>query len=102
MDEITRTLIPEGGFGGGNALSLGAGAIGGLVLGSLWGNGGPWGNRNGNNDSAYNSGMLTGIQTQLSDMSIGNLSNAIGSADRDFLAQTSSQNQFLRLLVRIL
>ena len=40
MDEITRTLIPEGGFGGGNALSLGAGAIGGLVLGSLWGNGG--------------------------------------------------------------
>lgn len=25
MDEITRTLIPEGGFGGGNALSLGAG-----------------------------------------------------------------------------
>ena len=28
MDEITRTLIPEGGFGGGNALSLGAGAIG--------------------------------------------------------------------------
>ena len=35
MDEITRTLIPEGGFGGGNALSLGAGAIGGLVLGSL-------------------------------------------------------------------
>lgn len=32
MDEITRTLIPEGGFGGGNALSLGAGAIGGLVL----------------------------------------------------------------------
>ena len=44
MDEITRTLIPENGFGGGNALSLGAGAIGGLVLGSLWGNGGPWGN----------------------------------------------------------
>ena len=99
MDEITRTLIPEGGFGGGNALSLGAGAIGGLVLGSLWGNGGPWGNRNGNNDSAYNSGMLTGIQTQLSDMSIGNLSNAIGSADRDFLAQTSSQNQFLGNLI---
>ena len=99
MDEITRTLIPENGFGGGNALSLGAGAIGGLVLGSLWGNGGPWGNRNGNNDSAYNSGMLTGIQTQLSDMSIGNLSNAIGSADRDFLAQTSSQNQFLGNLI---
>lgn len=100
MDEITRTLIPEGGFGGGNALSLGAGAIGGLVLGSLWGNGGPWGNRNNNNgDVAYNSGMLTGIQTQLSDMSIGNLSSAIGSADRDFLAQTSSQNQFLGNLI---
>ena len=100
MDEITRTLIPEGGFGGGNALSLGAGAIGGLVLGSLWGNGGPWGNRNnGNNDAAYNSGMLTGIQTQLSDMSIGNLSSAISSADRDFLAQTSSQNQFLGNLI---
>ena len=81
MDEITRTLIPENGFGGGNALSLGAGAIGGLVLGSLWGNGGPWGNRNNNgNDVAYNSGMLTGIQTQLSDMNIGNLSSAISSA----------------------
>ena len=100
MDEITRTLIPENGFGGGNALSLGAGAIGGLVLGSLWGNGGPWGNRNNNgNDVAYNSGMLTGIQTQLSDMNIGNLSSAISSADRDFLAQTSSQNQFLGNLI---
>lgn len=27
MDEITRTLIPDSGFGGGNALALGAGAI---------------------------------------------------------------------------
>ena len=35
MDEIMRTVIPEGsGFGGGSALALGAGAIGGLVLGS--------------------------------------------------------------------
>ena len=27
MDEITRTLIPENGFGGGSALSLGALAL---------------------------------------------------------------------------
>lgn len=100
MDEITRTIIPEGsGFGGGNALSLGAGAIGGLVLGSLWGGNGPWGNRNNSGDACYNSGMLNGIQQQLSDMNTSNLSDAVASADRDFLMQTSNQNQFLGNLV---
>ena len=100
MDEIMRTVIPEGsGFGGGSALALGAGAIGGLVLGSLWGgNGfGNWGNRGGAvaGDVGYNSGMLTGIQQQLTDMNTSNLAQSVASADRDFLIQTSTQNQYL-------
>ena len=99
MDEIMRTVIPEGsGFGGGSALALGAGAIGGLVLGSLWGgNGfGNWGNRGAvAGDVGYNSGMLNGIQQQLTDMNTGNLAQSIASADRDFLIQTSTQNQYL-------
>ena len=45
MDEITKTIIPDGGFGGGNALALGAGAIGGLLLGTIWGGNGLYGNR---------------------------------------------------------
>lgn len=66
MDEITKTIIPDGGFGGGNALALGAGAIGGLLLGTIWGGNGLYGNRGGA-DVGYNSGMLTGIQQQLTD-----------------------------------
>ena len=100
MDEIMRTVIPEGsGFGGGSALALGAGAIGGLVLGSLWGgNGfGNWGNRGGAvaGDVGYNSGILNGIQQQLTDMNTSNLAQSVASADRDFLIQTSTQNQYL-------
>ena len=66
MDEITKTIIPDGGFGGGNALALGAGAIGGLLLGTIWGGNGLYGNRGGAvaGDVGYNSGMLTGIQQQ--------------------------------------
>lgn len=69
MDEITKTIIPDGGFGGGNALALGAGAIGGLLLGTIWGGNGLYGNRGAvAGDVGYNSGMLTGIQQQLTDL----------------------------------
>lgn len=38
----------------------------------------------------YDTGVLNGLSNQLS-----GLSNQINAADRDFLMQTSSQNQFL-------
>ena len=40
MDEISRTFIDGNGFGGMNGAGLGAGFIGGLVLGSIWNGGG--------------------------------------------------------------
>lgn len=100
MDEVSRTFIDSGGFGGlGTGGTLGVGALGGLILGSMWnGNGFGWGGW-GNNRGAgavmgYDTGVLNGLQD-----SVNNISNQINSADRDFLMQTSSQNQFVGNLV---
>ena len=98
MDEITKTIIPDGGFGGGNALALGAGAIGGLLLGTIWGGNGLYGNRcNGAvaGDVGYNSGMLNGIQQQLTDLNASQTTQAVNNANRDALLQNCSQTQYL-------
>ena len=96
MDEITKTIIPDGGFGGGNALALGAGAIGGLLLGTIWGGNGLYGNRGAvAGDVGYNSGMLTGIQQQLTDLNTAQTTAAVNTASRDSLLQSCGQTQFL-------
>ena len=97
MDEINRTFIDGNGFGGMNGAGLGAGFIGGLVLGSIWnggGFGGGWNNRGGA-DVGYNSGMLTGIQQQLTDLNNNQTMQAVNNANRDILLQNCNQSQFL-------
>ena len=95
MDEISRTFVDGNGFGG---LGIGAGLIGGLVLGSLWngnGFGGGWGNRGAAADVGYNSGMLNGIQQQLTDLNNNQTTQAVNNANRDLLLQNCNQTQFL-------
>lgn len=98
MDEISRTYIDGGGFGGlGTGGTLGVGALGGLILGSMWNGNGffGWGNNGRNNGVVgYDTGVLNGLQD-----SVNNISNQINSADRDFLMQTSNQNQFVGNLI---
>ena len=97
MDEVSRTFIDNGGFGGlGTGGTLGVGALGGLILGSMWNGNGffGWGNNGRNGAVGYDTGVLNGLQD-----SVNNISNQINSADRDFLMQTSSQNQFVGNLV---
>lgn len=96
MDEVTRTFIDGNGFGGlGAGGTLGLGAIGGLVLGSLWnGNGFGFGGNNGSRGVAYDSGLLTSMQSQ-----VANISNQVANADRDLLMQTANQNQFVGNLI---
>lgn len=95
MDEITKTYIPENnGFGGGTALGAGVGGLLGSWLGNGgFGFGGGW-NRGLNAGVGYDTGAINAIQGQLN-----NISGQINSADRDFLMQTSNQNQFVGNLV---
>lgn len=90
MDEVTHTILEQPGnmgFGG-----LGAGFVGGIVGGLLFGNGGAFGgNRAG---VGYDTGAINGIANQL-----GNVQTQIANADRDLLMQTSNQNQFVGNLV---
>ena len=95
MDEISRTFVDNNGFGG---AGLGAGFIGGLVLGSIWNGGGfgGWGNRGAvSGDVGYNSGMLNGIQQQLTDLNNSQTTQAVNNANRDLLLQNCNQTQFL-------
>lgn len=97
MDEVSRTFIDSGGFGGlGTGGTLGVGALGGLILGSMWNGNGffGWGNNGRNGAVGYDTGVLNGLQD-----SVNNISNQINAADRDFLMQTSNQNQFVGNLV---
>lgn len=99
MDEISRTFVDGNGFGGMGGAGLGAGFIGGLVLGSIWnggGFGGGWNNRGAvAGDVGYNSGMLNGIQQQLTDLNNGQTTQAVNNANRDLLLQNCNQTQFL-------
>lgn len=95
MDEISRTFVDGNGFGGMSGAGLGAGFIGGLVLGSIW-NGGGWGNRGAvTGDVGYNSGILNGIQQQLTDLNNGQTTQAVNNANRDLLLQNCNQTQFI-------
>jgi hypothetical protein len=92
MDEITHTILPSGTGGwGGTALGAGFGGLLGSWLGNGFGGfGGGW-NRGA---VGYDTGAINAIQSQLN-----GLSGQVANADRDFLMQTSSQNQFLGNLV---
>ena len=87
-DEIMHTVIPNNSGWGGTALGAG---VGGLIGSWLGGNGfGGFGGRGVSAGVGYDTGVLNGLSNQLS-----GLSNQINAADRDFLMQTSAQNQFL-------
>lgn len=91
MDEVTHTILEQPnnmGFGG-----LGAGFIGGVVGGLLFGNGG-WGGNRGGVGVGYDTGAINGMANQLN-----TISGQIANADRDLLMQTSNQNQFIGNLV---
>lgn len=97
MDEISRTYIDGNGFGGlGTGGTLGVGALGGLILGSMWNGNGffGWGNNGRNGVAGYDTGVLNSLQD-----SVNNISSQINAADRDFLMQTSNQNQFVGNLI---
>lgn len=92
MDEITHTILPNGGNWGGTALGAG---VGGLI-GSWLGNGGfgGLGYRGAGAAVGYDTGALNGIQ-----QTVNGIQQQIASADRDLLIQTSGQNQFIGNLV---
>ena len=92
MDEITHTILPNGGNWGGTALGAG---VGGLI-GSWLGNGGfgGFGYRGAGAAVGYDTGAINGIANQLN-----NVSGQIANADRDLLMQTANSNQFVGNLV---
>ena len=92
MDEITHTILPNGGNWGGTALGAG---VGGLI-GSWLGNGGfgGLGYRGAGAAVGYDTGAINGIANQLN-----TVSGQIANADRDLLMQTANSNQFVGNLV---
>ena len=92
MDEITHTILPNGGNWGGTALGAG---VGGLI-GSWLGNGGfgGFGYRGAGAAVGYDTGAINGIANQLN-----TVSGQIANADRDLLMQTANSNQFVGNLV---
>lgn len=93
MEEVQRTYI-DSNSNPWSGSAWGAG-VGGLI-GSWIGNGGfGWGYNRGNNSTiGYDTGAINAIQEQL-----GNVQTQINNADRDFLMQTSNQNQFVGNLI---
>lgn len=93
MDEVTHTILPNGGGLSGTALGAGFGGLIGSWLGNGFGGfGGGW-NR-GSAAVGYDTGAINAMQGQLN-----SISNQINAADRDFLMQTANQNQFVGNLV---
>lgn len=93
MDEVTHTILPNGGGLSGTALGAGFGGLIGSWLGNGFGGfGGGW-NRGGA-AVGYDTGAINAMQGQLN-----SISNQINAADRDFLMQTANQNQFVGNLV---
>ncbi len=111
MSDLPMVVSDNNGFGGAN---MGAGFIGGLVLGSLWnGNGFGWGGNGGRGVNAVadvglanaiehvsdqvNQGTISQLQSasqqQLATMGVGaNISNSIGSNARDTQAAINAVN----------
>jgi hypothetical protein len=93
MDEVTHTILPNGGGLSGTALGAGFGGLIGSWLGNGFGGfGGGW-NRGGA-AVGYDTGAINAMQGQLN-----SISGQINAADRDFLMQTANQNQFVGNLV---
>lgn len=93
MDEVTHTILPNGGGLSGTALGAGFGGLIGSWLGNGFGGfGGGW-NRGGA-AVGYDTGAINAMQGQLN-----SISSQINAADRDFLMQTANQNQFVGNLV---
>lgn len=92
MDEVTHTILPQGGAWGGTALGAGVGGL----LGSWLGNGGfgGFGYRGAGAGVGYDTGAINGIQA-----SVNGIQQQIANADRDLLIQTSGQNQFVGNLI---
>lgn len=92
MDEVTHTILPQGGAWGGTALGAGVGGL----LGSWLGNGGfgGFGYRGAGASVGYDTGAINGIQA-----SVNGIQQQIANADRDLLIQTSGQNQFVGNLI---
>lgn len=92
MDEVTHTIMPQGGAWGGTALGAGVGGL----LGSWLGNGGfgGLGYRGAGAAVGYDTGAINGIQA-----SVNGIQQQIANADRDLLIQTSNQNQFVGNLI---
>lgn len=92
MDEVTHTILPQGGAWGGTALGAGVGGL----LGSWLGNGGfgGFGYRGAGAGVGYDTGAINGIQA-----SVNGIQQQIANADRDLLIQTSGQNQFVGDLI---
>ena len=92
MDEVTHTILPQGGAWGGTALGAGVGGL----LGSWLGNGGfgGFGYRGAGAGVGYDTGAINGIQA-----SVNGIQQQIANADRDLLIQTSGQNEFVGNLI---
>lgn len=92
MDEVTHTILPQGGAWGGTALGAGVGGL----LGSWLGNGGfgGFGYRGAGAAVGYDTGAINGIQA-----SVNGIQQQIANADRDLLIQTGNQNQFVGNLI---
>lgn len=92
MDEVTHTILPQGGAWGGTALGAGVGGL----LGSWLGNGGfgGFGYRGAGAGVGYDTGAINGIQA-----SVNGIQQQIANADRDLLIQTGNQNQFMGNLI---
>jgi len=94
-DEITRTMIDDHGFGG---LGLGAGFLGGLIIGNMWNGNWGWG-------GGYNHGYAPGVMTQnaLDTTQLANaiehVSDQVTQGNISQLQSASSQNMFMGNLV---
>ena len=91
-DDISRTIIDDNGVPG---LGLGAGFLGGLIIGNMWNGNWGWGNnRNYPNGIGYDTGVLQGIDNDIS-----HLNDAVTATNMSVLQNASNQNMFMGNLI---
>lgn len=91
-DDISRTIIDDNGVPG---LGLGAGFLGGLIIGNMWNGNWGWGNnRNYPNGVGYDTGVLQGIDNDIS-----HLNDAVTATNMSVLQNASNQNMFMGNLI---
>ena len=87
-----RTIIDDNGVPG---LGLGAGFLGGLIIGNMWNGNWGWGNnRNYPNGIGYDTGVLQGIDNDIS-----HLNDAVTATNMSVLQNASNQNMFMGNLI---